>query len=61
LKILYLGYERLDMRHQLFLETSWRPPGFPSLEDIPENYLFKNQTAEVAPGQPYAAEVDSWQ
>jgi len=47
LKILYLGLERLDMRHQLFLELKWRQPGFQSRDDVPANYFFTVEPANV--------------
>lgn len=61
IKMLYLGYERLDMRHNLFLETKWQLPGFPEMDDIPANYFFKAQPESVKFGKPYKTEITSWQ
>ena len=60
LRILYFGYERLDMRHNLFLETTWQMPGFSQMEEILTNYFFRTQPADLAFGDPRTAETSSW-
>jgi len=60
-RLLYLGYERLDMRHELFLDLKWKPPGFSARVEIPANYFFKVQPPDVEFGKPYQSENMIWE
>ena len=50
----------LHVRHDLFLETKWRMPGFPEMEDMAASYLFKSRPADLAFGDPQTAIARSW-